>query len=37
VPYSVTPTEAGTVEVFETSAKDGSPVDVQSIPVTLLP
>jgi hypothetical protein len=37
VPYSVTHAEAGTIEVFETSAKDGSPVNVQSIPVTLLP
>jgi len=35
--YSVTQAEPGTVEVFETSPKDGQPVDVQLIPVTLTP
>jgi hypothetical protein len=35
--YSVTEAEPGTVEVFETSPKDGQPVDVQLIPVTLTP
>jgi hypothetical protein len=35
--YSVAQAEPGTVEVFETSAKDGQPVNVQLIPVTLTP
>jgi hypothetical protein len=37
VAYSVGHVEPGTIEVFEASAKDGSPVNVQSIPVTLVP
>jgi len=35
--YSVAQAEPGTVEVFESSAKDGQPVNVQLIPVTLTP
>ena len=35
VPYSVPHPELGTIEVFESSAKDGLPVNVQRIPVTL--
>jgi hypothetical protein len=35
VPYSVTQAGDGTIEVFESSAKDGSPVNVEQIPVTL--
>jgi hypothetical protein len=30
-------TEPGTIVVFESSAKDGQPVNVQQIPVTLAP
>jgi len=37
VPYSVTRAGHGTVEVFESSAKDGTPVNVEQIPVTLRP
>jgi hypothetical protein len=37
ISYSVAQSEPGTIEVFETSAKDGSPVNVQLIPVTLAP
>jgi Immunoglobulin-like domain of bacterial spore germination/Sporulation and spore germination len=37
ISYSVAQSEPGTIEVFETSAKDGSPVNVQLIPVTLTP
>ena len=37
VSYSVPRTEPGTVEVFESSAKTGQPVNVQLIPVTLAP
>jgi hypothetical protein len=37
VSYSVPRTQPGTVEVFESSAKDGQPVNVQLIPVTLAP
>jgi hypothetical protein len=37
VSYSVSSKQPGTIEVFETSAKDGSPVQVQTIPVTLVP
>jgi Immunoglobulin-like domain of bacterial spore germination/Sporulation and spore germination len=37
VSYSVPRTEPGTIEVFESSAKDGLPVNVQLIPVTLAP
>jgi hypothetical protein len=35
VSYAVPRTGPGTVEVFESSAKDGRPVNVQQIPVTL--
>jgi hypothetical protein len=35
VSYAVPRTEPGTIEVFESSAKDGRPVNVQQIPVTL--
>jgi hypothetical protein len=35
ISYSVPQTEPGTIEVFENSAKDGQPVNVQLIPVTL--
>jgi hypothetical protein len=35
VSYSVPRTQRGVVEVFESSAKDGRPVNVQRIPVTL--
>jgi Immunoglobulin-like domain of bacterial spore germination/Sporulation and spore germination len=37
VSYSVPRTQPGTIEVFESSAKDGRPVNVQLIPVTLAP
>jgi hypothetical protein len=37
IPYSVPRTAPGTIEVFESSAKDGLPVNVQLIPVTLAP
>ncbi len=37
VSYSVPPAEPGTIEVFESSAKTGLPVNVQLIPVTLAP
>jgi Immunoglobulin-like domain of bacterial spore germination/Sporulation and spore germination len=37
VSYTVTRAEPGTVEVFETSPKNGQPVNVQLIPVTLAP
>jgi Immunoglobulin-like domain of bacterial spore germination/Sporulation and spore germination len=37
VSYSVPRTQPGTIEVFESSAKDGQPVNVQLIPVTLAP
>jgi hypothetical protein len=37
VSYSVPRTQPGTIEVFESSAKDGQPVNVQRIPVTLAP
>jgi hypothetical protein len=37
IPYSVPRTQPGTVEVFESSAKDGLPINVQLIPVTLAP
>jgi hypothetical protein len=29
--------QAGTIEVFEVSAKDGTPINVVSVPVTLVP
>jgi hypothetical protein len=37
IPYSVPRTQPGTIMVFESSAKDGLPVNVQLIPVTLAP
>ena len=37
VPYSVMQSGPGTVEVFESSARDGAPVNVERIPVTLRP
>jgi hypothetical protein len=37
VSYTVPREEPGTIEVFERSAKDGQPVNVQQIPVTLTP
>ena len=37
IPYSVPRTQPGTIEVFESSAKDGLPINVQLIPVTLAP
>ena len=37
IAYSVAQAEPGTIQVFETSAKDGSPINVQLIPVTLTP
>ena len=37
VSYSVPRTAPGTIEVFESSAKNGLPVNVQLIPVTLAP
>jgi hypothetical protein len=37
VKYTVSAAEPGTIEVFESSAKDGSPVNVQRIRVTLAP
>jgi immunoglobulin-like protein involved in spore germination/sporulation and spore germination protein len=35
VDYSVSSTQPGTIEVFESSAEDGSPINVVDIPVTL--
>jgi sporulation and spore germination protein/immunoglobulin-like protein involved in spore germination len=37
VSYTVTRAEPGTIEVFETSPKNGQPVNVQLIPVMLAP
>jgi immunoglobulin-like protein involved in spore germination/sporulation and spore germination protein len=37
VSYSVPRTQPGTIEVFESSARDGQPINVQLIPVTLAP
>jgi hypothetical protein len=37
IPYSVPRAQPGTIVVFESSAKDGQPVNVQQIPVTLAP
>ena len=37
VPYSVDHEQQGTVEVYESSAKDGSAINVVDIPVTLTP
>jgi hypothetical protein len=35
--YQISSEQQGTLEVFENSAKDGSPINVVSIPVTLTP
>jgi immunoglobulin-like protein involved in spore germination/sporulation and spore germination protein len=37
VPFPVTGNQPGTIEVFEASAKDGSPINVVRIPVVLSP
>lgn len=37
VPFSVDHQQRGTIEVFESSAKDGSAINVVAIPVTLMP
>ena len=37
IPYTVPRTQPGTIVVFESSAKDGLPINVQLIPVTLAP
>jgi hypothetical protein len=37
IPYSVDHEQKGTVEVYESSAKDGSAINVVDIPVTLTP
>jgi hypothetical protein len=37
VPYAVDRTQPGTIEVFESSAKDGSAINVVDIPVILTP
>lgn len=37
VPFNVDHQQQGTIEVFESSAKDGSPINVVSIPVILMP
>jgi hypothetical protein len=37
VSYQVSSEQQGTIEVFESSAKDGSPINVVRIPVTLTP
>src|SRR6266511_4118119 len=37
VRFSVDHRQHGTIEVFESSAKDGSPINLVTIPVTLLP
>src|SRR5262249_230802 len=37
ITYPARRSQPGTIEVFETSAKDGQPVNVQLIPVTLTP
>ena len=37
VSYAVTQVEPGTIEVFESSPKNGQPVNLQLIPVTLAP
>jgi hypothetical protein len=37
VSYSIDRQQQGTIEVFESSAQDGSAINVQSIPVTLTP
>jgi len=37
IPYSVDHEQPGTVEVYESSAKDGSAINVVDIPVTLTP
>ncbi|HEV8420131.1 MAG TPA: Gmad2 immunoglobulin-like domain-containing protein [Actinomycetota bacterium] len=37
VPFNVDHEQRGTIEVFESSAQDGSAINVVAIPVTLLP
>jgi Immunoglobulin-like domain of bacterial spore germination/Sporulation and spore germination len=37
VPYRVSTEQKGTIEVYEVSAKDGAPINVVRIPVTLTP
>jgi len=37
VPFSVEHQQRGTIEVFESSAQDGSPINVVAIPVILMP
>jgi Immunoglobulin-like domain of bacterial spore germination/Sporulation and spore germination len=37
VPFNVDHQQRGTIEVFESSAKDGSAINVVAIPVTLMP
>ena len=37
VSYTVPKAEPGTIEIFESSARDGQPINVQQIPVTLTP
>jgi hypothetical protein len=37
IPFNVDRQQEGTIEVFESSAKDGSPINVVRIPVTLMP
>jgi hypothetical protein len=37
VPFNVDHQQQGTIEVFESSAQDGSPINLVRIPVTLLP
>jgi hypothetical protein len=37
VPFSVATEQPGCIRVFEASARDGSPVNVVQVPVTLSP
>ena len=37
ITYRVSSEQPGVIEAFEQSAKDGSPINVQRIPVTLTP
>ena len=37
IPFNVDRQQRGTIEVFESSAKDGSPINLVRIPVTLMP
>jgi hypothetical protein len=37
IPFNVDRQQQGTIEVFESSAKDGSPINLVRIPVTLMP